>query len=573
MSLGAKGTALFLLVWIYCFVQFCDAMPPKTKKLDHVYNIVGGKRYFDGSTAEDPSGDAKLMKDLLNINTRTGATTLCPFGEEDLGKQYNVPLIMASMELYAFFHGIPLKMERDFSALFLKFVCPTCCGGAFVFQFVRGKDIEDNRDERFKIVAFRQGVEHNIDCVHFHPAPKTSLDWEHMSDVFTHCIVIRAVLGGFFNAEHSETLASDVEGLFLKRKYNKVLPLKRGSRSRMKRLLQSRPNYFKADKTGKLDSLDMTSYTNFFHLHATVGKHLYSKRPTAPAPEELITWDIKYQNRMTFESRFCSRGLQICIYCAKHLHQDPMGAPYAHGSHAGIVTRCNKPECEDHPFHPQCFKSMMAMRDMPVLEDFPELYQMYQSNDPHVPNFTPSYDAAEVINHVRPGILFHFNCPYNVKAKVTSVFVVDPNGMTRKKLAGPPQTVVYLDEQHKFPRKPGIIPSEVTGLENTEKYHWNYVFKEWVKRCGFANTIIYTCNSLVSGVEHHLPLVEVRQEDLPAGFPRHFIRPEYTVVDPNNHFEYTGNELDFSETLYCADVIGEGPSFPLEGSENDPITI
>jgi hypothetical protein len=118
-------------------------LQPKTLALEHKYHISVANHFYDGmlTSAHPLEGLVSNLVSLLNVNVQAGATTLFPFGEEECGKEHNVTLVMAPMDLCTLFSGIPLTCSHK-GNLFLGYHCPNpCCSGAVIFQcIINGKN-------------------------------------------------------------------------------------------------------------------------------------------------------------------------------------------------------------------------------------------------------------------------------------------------------------------------------------------------------------------------------------------------------------------------------------------------
>ena len=299
-------------------------MPPKTLELEEKYNISIARHFFEGTLASThPLDDGPIedLVNLLNVNVRAGATTFFPFGEEEKGEEHNVSLVMAQMDLYMLFSGVRLECSRK-GNLFLEYRCPNlCCSGAVIFQLIVDGKYKVPFDKRFGRCVFRQGVEHELSCFNFVPLPQMPMRFEEMSTVMIHVVAIRAVLKNY-GAKFSEDLGEKVIG-FLGRTFSKVWKMSYAAKRQIKRILDGDGSYFRSDKTGKLDSLNLTRCSNFHFLHMLVGKHLSSKRPSAAEPHEFEFFDHAFPN-LTFPSRYCS-NTAVCHICMYRLGEDADG--------------------------------------------------------------------------------------------------------------------------------------------------------------------------------------------------------------------------------------------------------
>lgn len=551
-------------------------MPPKTLPLVESYNITVERNYFDGTLASThPSEDGAVanLMDLLNVTVRPGATTLFPYGEEEIGNEHNVSLVMAQMELFQVFSNVRLDCSRK-GNLFLEYRCPNQgCPGAVIFQLVANGEFNEPVDKRFGKCIFRQGVEHELNCNNSMPSPETPMRFGDMPRIMQHVVAIRAAVR-IFGAEFSENLGRNVVD-YLVRTHSRTWTFTFTDKQQVKRILAEDGSYFRRDKKGKLDSLNLTTCCSFNFIHMTVGKNLYSKRPSAAVSNEFTIFDQLYPN-LTFQSRHTS-NMEVCLYCTCRLGEDfdeSAVVPRIHGNHVAIVVKCTNPLCKDHVFHLSCFVEYADERDLKMYRLFPTLFQMYRTSQ-------PAFNNNDAIGgELRGGLplLFRWNCPLDSHCGLKTIIVVDRHGLSARSFGPPPQTMKYLSKDVPVPRTGGPAGSHLLkngSNRETEKYHWTTAFGEGKKRAGLLNSLVAVGNELVDEGGEQVSFASVQLADYPMAFPRNFIRPQnLLIVDPTDRYEYRGDEEDYSNDLYFVDMSDPFPAFvPVYGSGANPIQL
>jgi len=503
-------------------------MPQKTPPLDHVYRM-NDKAYWDGSTAMAPSDKAKELMRLVNISLREGSSSIFPFDESDVGKEFNILQVSMAMDLFSLLSGCGWKREvQRNKAIVYSCRGVSVCRFKVMFQFVKGKDVEESRDSLHGKVVLRQVIDHDDNCEHSTCGSAEGVCWSDLNKVMRNYVLIRVVIKYFCGQNPggiAEQVIEKVKGIFQGVLY---LPSGRNNSRFIRATLVDNYTYFQAG--GFFDSNSFTELTPAIVLYSNLRKKMMPQTRTRLVGVD----DSEYLH--LFYSKFQPLSIQgmvgedtICVVCMNNYRSN---VRY-------ITLNCDK--CTSPlVYHIEDFADMVDAAELTLFKKITQIFENLRFTGWSTYNApAESVPGAEYASH---DVLTR--CYFNAKWKchnqhdLVSIDVVTNYGMLVHRFRAPPRTCKLHN---------GLPISPVGRRQNefTMDYlvrSWNYVMNETKKRILLANTIITTA---LPGARDEA-LIDVTREIPAATFPSKFVDIDNYLFDFRESFEYDDDISDVS---------------------------